>query len=359
MARRRPTGRGGGGGRAAPQPPPPNPPPSLIATGATLRPPRSRGDALPPPEGTATRGGGVRLNMHTAPSRLLPRGSRLMGEPTPARRSGARTKPGGGTRRAPEQYGGRLGAPRSSPRAAPHPPAPLGAGPRPRPNAHAGGECADDKRGAGVGNRGPPPGGGAGRPRRDPPPIPPTGPQAAGAPAPGPPEAGPMVAPPPAGERSRSTARPPAPAAGSHVNRGEQASPRQRARTPHRSRQEKAGEHEPERYGGHGPHDQNETSDTRFVACPGKAEGRNEAERPPALLAPWPHKRGARRTGRPTPPPNPPHGGRTAGKPGRGEPGPDRPPAQARQTEHGTGAGHAEGHGPRGTALPAPSAGTA
>ena len=33
-------------------------------------------------------------------------------------------------------------------------------------------------------------------------------------------------------------------------------------------------------------------------------------------------------------------------------------PPQAIQTEHGTGAGHAEGHGPRGTALPAPSAGT-
>ena len=33
-------------------------------------------------------------------------------------------------------------------------------------------------------------------------------------------------------------------------------------------------------------------------------------------------------------------------------------PPQARQTEHGTGAGHAEGHGPHGTALPAPIAGT-
>ena len=33
-------------------------------------------------------------------------------------------------------------------------------------------------------------------------------------------------------------------------------------------------------------------------------------------------------------------------------------PPQARQMERGTGAGHAEGHGPRGTALPAPSAGT-
>ena len=34
-------------------------------------------------------------------------------------------------------------------------------------------------------------------------------------------------------------------------------------------------------------------------------------------------------------------------------------PPQAHQTEQGTGAGHAEGHGPHGTALPAPSAGTA
>ena len=34
-------------------------------------------------------------------------------------------------------------------------------------------------------------------------------------------------------------------------------------------------------------------------------------------------------------------------------------PPQASQTEQGTGAGHAEGHGPRGTALPAPSARTA
>ena len=34
-------------------------------------------------------------------------------------------------------------------------------------------------------------------------------------------------------------------------------------------------------------------------------------------------------------------------------------PSQARQTEQGTGSGHAEGHRPRGTALPAPSAGTA
>ena len=131
-----------------------------------------------------------------------------------------------------------------------------------------------------------------------------------------------MVPPPPARERSRSTPRPPAPAAGFHRNRGEQASPRQRARTPHRLRPEKAGEHEPEWYGDHVPHDQNDASDTRFAACPGEAEGRNEAERPPALLAPPAAQTGGTAHGPPPPPPkpaprhtnatDPPHGGRTA-----------------------------------------------
>ena len=35
--------------------------------------------------------------------------------------------------------------------------------------------------------------------------------------------------------------------------------------------------------GGHAPHGQHNANDARFVACPGKAEGRKEAERPPAL----------------------------------------------------------------------------
>ena len=130
-----------------------------------------------------------------------------------------------------------------------------------------------------------------------------------------------MLPPPPAREWSRSTAHPPAPAAGNHRNRGEQASPRQRARTPHRSRPEKVGEHEPEWYRDHAPHDQNDASDTRFVACPGKAEGRNEAERPPALLAPLAAQTRGTAHGPPPPPKpaprhtnatDPPHGGRTA-----------------------------------------------
>ena len=183
--------------------------------------------------------------------------------------------------------------------------------------------------------------------------------------------------------------------------------------------------------GGHAPHGQKDTSDSRCVACPGKAEGRNEAERPPALQA-LPARGHGGHVARPPPParppahvrlgpapqhaaptgragqgdrvgpphpharahstwiadPNSPPSGRAVGgggapdprrpsqqwkappsgtpfrhprnpKPSRGEPGPDRPPPEARQTEQGTGAGHAEGHGPRGTALPAPSAGPA
>ena len=179
-------------------------------------------------------------------------------------------------------------------------PPPPGAAPRPRPNAHAGGECADEKRGAREGNRGPPPIEGAGR-RYPPPPTPPSTRKPRG-PRPPPLEAGWMVPAPPARERSRSTARPPAPAASSHRNRGEQASPRLRARTPHRSRPAKAGEHEPEWYGDNAPHDRNDASDTRFVACPGKAEGRNEAERPPALQAPPAAQTGGTAHGPPPPP---------------------------------------------------------
>ena len=54
--------------------------------------------------------------------------------------------------------------------------------------------------------------------------------------------------------------------------------------------------------GAHAPHGQHNASDPRFVACPGKAEGRSED--PPALRAPpRPHNRGVRRT---PPPPSPP-----------------------------------------------------
>ena len=143
------------------------------------------------------------------------------------------------------------GAPRRAVHGPPPTPPHPGAALRPGLHAHAGRECADDTRGARIEYRRPPPRRGAWRARRHPPPHPPTGPQAAGAPAPSPRGRG--DGPPPARERSRSATRPPDPAAGSHGNRGEQASPRQRARTPHRSRPEKAGEHKPEWYGGPRP----------------------------------------------------------------------------------------------------------
>ena len=55
---------------------------------------------------------------------------------------------------------------------------------------------------------------------------------------------------------------------------------------------------------GHASHGQNNASDTRFVACPGKAEGRNEAERPPALQAP-PGRANGGHGARPPPPARP------------------------------------------------------
>ena len=193
-----------------------------------------------------------------------------------------------------------------------------------------------------------PPRGGAGRPRRDPPHPPPPPARKPRGRRPPPPEAGGMVPPPSARERCRNTARFPAPAAGSHRNRGEQASPRQRARTPHRSRPEKVGEHEPEWYGNHAPHDQNDARDTRFVACSGKAEGRNEAERLPALLATPAAQAGGTAHGPPPPPPpktrrpaherhGPARRGAHSPKPGRGEPGPDRPPPKHARRSKGPG----------------------
>ena len=184
-----------------------------------------------------------------------------------------------------------------------------GAAPRSRPTRTPGGECAGDEMGARKGTAGRPTEGRRGGRAA----TPPSGPQAAGAPAP--------ILPrqrgcPPFPRRDRgaqeggqSKAHPPAPAACSHRNRREQANPRQRARTPHGPRPETASEHEPERYGGHALHDQNDASDGRFVACPGKAEGRNEAERPPAPLAPPGRTNGGHGAwAAPLPHPTPRHG---------------------------------------------------
>ena len=199
-----------GGGGAAPLPPPPLPPPSLRATGATLRPPGAEGTPPPPPKGPRRGGGGDAAGpAHRAPERPQPPASaevaadgrahssapeRRVDQAWGRRTVAHRTSMGAAPPMAPPitiAHSGRAeggfrseGAPRGAVHGPPLTPHPPGAAPGPRPNAHARGECADDKRGARVGNRGPPPRGGAGRPRRDPPPHPPTSPQAAGAPAP-------------------------------------------------------------------------------------------------------------------------------------------------------------------------------
>ena len=111
------------------------------------------------------------------------------------------------------------------------------------------------------------------------------------------------------------------------------------------------------------------TTPVTSALLPAQRRQRDETRqsKPPPYWPPRPHKRGSRRMGRPPPPQpaprhtnatDPPHGGRTT--PSQvGENRDWTAPPQARQTEQGAGAGHAEGHGPRGTALPAPSAGTA
>ena len=139
-----------------------------------------------------------------------------------------------------------------------------------------------------------------------------------------------MVPPPPergAGARPAPPPQPPAPTGAAENKRARANAPGRR--TDHTQRSlvstNRSG------MGGHAPHGQHNASDTRFVACPGKAEGRHEAERPPALQAPpRPHKRGVQRT---PPPPSPPPWHRNATDPPRGAQ--PRQGVQAEGTEKG------------------------
>ena len=127
--------------------------------------------------------------------------------------------------------------------------------------------------------RRPPPRRGAGRPRRDtPPPRPPTGLQAAGAPGPNPRGRGDGPPPPERGAGVRPTPppQPPAPMGAAKNKRARARAPGGRTDRTQRnlvSTNRSA-------MGGHAPHGQHNASDTRFVACPGKAEGRHEDSPP-------------------------------------------------------------------------------
>ena len=181
-------------------------------------------------------------------------------------------------------------------------------------------------------------GGGVARP----PPTPPHRPASRGGPGPHPPRLGGLVPPPPkrgAGARPAPPPRPPAPTGATENKRARANAP---GRRTDRAQRRRANANRSV-MGGHAPHGQNDASDTRFVACPGEAEGRNEAERPPALQAPpRPHKRAVRRTPPPPPPARPPaherHGpaprcAAPTGRAGRGDrEGPPLPHARAHNT---------------------------
>ena len=77
-------------------------------------------------------------------------------------------------------------------------------------------------------------------------------------------------------------------------------------RAPHGPHPGSTREHESEQYGVHALHEQSDANDTRFVARPGKAEGRTEVERPPCPSGPPGHASGEDGTQAAPPPPRPP-----------------------------------------------------
>ena len=164
------------------------------------------------------------------------------------------------------------------------------------------------RKGARIEYRRPPPRRGAGRPRRDtPPPAPPPARKPRG-PQPPSPRQGGWSPPPPERGAGAQPAPPPQPPAPTGAAKNKRARANAPGRRTDRTQRSLVSTNRSD-MGGHAPHGQHNASDTRFVACPGEAEGRNEAERPPALQAPpRPHKRGVRRT---PPPPSPPPGTRT------------------------------------------------
>ena len=148
-----------------------------------------------------------------------------------------------------------------------------------------------------------------------------------------------MVPPPPARERSRSAAPPPRPSRRLPQEPRRTSEPAPGRRIDRAQRRQASTNRSV--MGGHAPHGQNDASDTRFVACPGKAEGRNEAEQPPALQAP-PGRTNGGHGARPPPPARPPAHERHGPAPRHADPtgradqgdrvGPQHPHARAHST---------------------------
>ena len=174
MAGRRPTGRGGGGRWGGPPDPPPprSPPPAWGPQERPSAPPEPRGRPPSPRRDRDTGGGGAAGPAHRAswrPQLPAPAGvaadgpahssapeqgaDQAWGRRTAAHQNSMEATPPmtppmtiahsgraeGGFRSA--------GAPGGAVHRPPLIPPPPGAAPRPQPNAHAGGECANDKKG--------------------------------------------------------------------------------------------------------------------------------------------------------------------------------------------------------------------
>ena len=193
-------------------------------------------------------------------------------------------------------------------------------------------------------NRGPPPRGGAGRPRRDPPPPPPHPPRrptSRGGAGPHPREAEGMVPPPPGGTATpeRGAGARPAPPPQPPAPKGTAENKRARANAPGRRTDRAQRRRASTNRSGMGatPPITRRTPVTHaLLPAQGRQRDGTRQSDPPPDWPPGPHKRGARRTGCPPPPPprlpaqeRPKHAPRGAHnpKPGRGEPGPGRPPS--------------------------------
>ena len=301
--------RGGGAGGRPPHPPstPRTLPPACEPQERPSAPPEPRGRP-PPPQKGPRRGGGGGCGWTCS------RGGRGC-RASPHQRAGAT--------RAPEQYWGRAphdpfvttahsgraeggfrsarGPRGSGPRAAPHPSPSRGGTATPTARARRRGVRRRRKGGQDGVLQAATQKGGRGAAARPPPPPPPPARKPRG-PRPTAPGAG-GVGPPPLPERGARArpAPPPQPPAPTGAAENKRARANAPGRRKDRAQRRRASTNR-SGMGGHAPHGQKDASDTRIVACPGKAEGRNEAVRPPASQAPpRPHKRGVWRT--PPPPP--------------------------------------------------------
>ena len=350
--------RGGGGAagpaRRAPQRPPPPAPAGVAANGrARTSAPERHTDDVWGRYATANQNG-----MGAAPP--MSRASPVTPAVLPAR-GGRRA---GRVCRGPKESGSRAAPPPSPRQAAP---AARGAPATPTERAHRGGNAQRTRGGQGGELWAAPQRESRGAAAQPPPHLP-HRPASRGGASPHPPEAERMVPPPPSrtmapqrGARARP-APPPQPPGPT----GTAGNKRTRANAPGRNTDRAQRRQASMNRSGMGATpSMTRTKPETPALLPAQGRQRDGARQsePPPQWPPRPHKRRTRRTAPPPPSPpperaNPPHGGRTTPSQVVGKRDRAAPP-KARQMEQGTGAGHAEGHGPRGTALPSPSAGTA